>query len=66
MPVIMDVDYIDKLNNAKYKLYVIGLAMSGRDDISNECKNWIGLILWEVIGTLEEIVDKANQEAFHS
>ena len=66
MPVIIEVDYVDKLNNAKYKLCLISLAMSGRDDITKECKNGIDLILWEIIGTLEEIADKANQHASHS
>lgn len=63
MALTMDVDYIDKLNNAKYKLYVLNLAMSGTDEFTEECRNGIGLILWEVIENIKEIVSKDNQGA---
>lgn len=63
MALTMDVDYIDKLNNEKYKLYVLCLAMSGTDEMTEECRNGIGLILWELIESIKEIVNKDNQRA---
>ena len=61
MAITMDVDYVDKLNNAKYKLYVLSLAMSGTDEMTEESRNGIGLILWEVIENIKEIVNQDNQ-----